>query len=82
MLAERAGLNPMSLARILAGDHGRLRAETVKGLSVAFKVPQRDIREASQNETVDYRLPANLASRMTPERWTEVLKIVEVMVSD
>lgn len=79
-LAEEAGITVSHLNRILGGESASLQPATVKGLAAAFGVSQREIREAAA-ESVDYRLPPGLAARMTPERWAELLRVAEALVS-
>lgn len=80
-LAERGGVDVMWLSRILKGSHGQLRDDTIRKLAKAFDLPQKRISEAAAHSTTEYVLPANVASRMTPKKWDELLRIAEIMVS-
>lgn len=86
--AKQAGftLSRATLSNLMNGKHVSVAPDTTQALSKVLKIPARQIEEAAQQaqRRVTYRLPKRLEERLSPEKWDQIVQIVEgiLQVSD
>lgn len=80
-LPVESGLTAGYIQRVLNGEAIPSGGDTIRGLAHAFGVPVKRLQQACDESNV-YVVPAHIASRLTPEKWTEALRLIEAMVSE
>lgn len=73
------GLSKATVSNLTSGKHANVKPDTVQALAEVLDLPARQIEEAAAQASrrITYRLPRRLEERLTPEKWDQIVQIVE-----